>query len=149
MKKYWWKEFEDQNEIELKFRELKDRFVGLDRKRLFQVFCCCVFTKDFLMELFSNERDFKNTFEVSTYVTLHQWGVITYSNKTEKLWQNIDLYIKYCNPTVEFADQFSKKLKIVQFVDGYMKINGIPKDKRKGVSLGMRKRLGFYDRVFE
>ena len=149
MKKYWWKELKDQHQIELKLRELKDGLLSEDKARLFQVFCYCVFTKDFLMELFSAEGDFKDTFECMTYVSLQQWGSITYSNKTEKLWSAIDIYIKYCNPTALFVDQFLKKLKIVQLVDGYMKINGTPKENKKGVSLGMRKRLGFYKREWE
>ena len=128
MKKYWWKELKDQHQIELKLRELKDGLLTEDKERLFQVFCYCVFSKDFIIELFSAEGDFKNVFECMTYVSLHQWRAINYSNRTEKLWNAMDTYIKYCNPTNEFIEQFSKKLKIVQLVDGYMKINGTPKE---------------------
>lgn len=148
MKKNWWKECKDQNEIQRNLREMIDLLFTNEKKRVFQVFDCNVFSKDFLMELFSSEGNLKNAFEVLTLQELSYnswWGDLTYSNKTKELWKTIDLYIKYCNPTIEFEEALLKKLKIVQIVDGYIMINGIKN--KKGVGLGLRKRLGFYRRT--
>ena len=148
MKKNWWKEFEDQHQIQLQLRVLKELLFTNEQKRVFQVFDCCVFSKDILREMFSSKGKLKNIFEALTLQELNYsswWGDLTYSNKTKELWKNIDLYIRYCNPTEEFKKVFLKKMKIVQFVEAYLTINKIKN--KKGVGLGMRKRLGFYRRT--